>query len=63
MHLAWLLVLFVPVYKQLGLFTYYASYNQSEDAKSIDYRYIVPALKTLCPVDEDLICVSHLTAN
>ena len=51
MHLAWLLVLFVPVYKQLGLFTYiilkiietityYVSDNKSEDSKSIDYRYI-----------------------
>ena len=56
MHLAWLLVLFVPVYKQLALhilkmiktITYYVSDNKSEDSKSIDYRYIyrliVPAL-------------------
>ena len=44
MDLACLLVLFVPVYKQLGLFTYsksityYASVDKLEDAKSIDYQ-------------------------
>ena len=39
MHLAWLLVLFVPVYKQVvHTQNKYASDNKSEDSKSIDYH-------------------------